>query len=553
MRRTDVNSNGWGLVGGAMLLVGALFVGASPSVSAEDDGTKTVRIESLCGSESQTQTLVAEVKSRLPDYEVHLGGGEEEGGAGTPGVVWANGESETCELQVRTGAETTRLTLASDAEAASIRQAASRVAWLLTATRVPTEAPEAGGEPPQEEAEEEEAAGEETESGESMAREEMETDASASEESETQGEKPPEEEGGEGATTEDEASEPSETASETEAADAEDRVWRDVRYQVAIVPPLYEPSFDEPVAPQFAAHLVGVQYGLRGIEFGFANIKTGFARGFQFGGIFNYVGGEVVGAQLSSGANWTMGDVRGVSSAMGGNLADNVNGLQLAGGVNVALGDVSGAQLALGGNLAGGHVEGVQSAAVNVAGGMPGAQIGLLNLSRRVEGFQVGLLNVARDSDVSLGLLSVNWARPLYVNLWEDLTGFSMFELKHGSRRIHNIVVTGYNPFFSEPVGVVGAGLGTHLGRRPLSADIDLLGMYVVPGGGVAPAAWGQLRGTLFFSLTERFALMGGVSLNVLAAEGSGSTIAVSDSVPSINIEESLAWVWPGLHAGLRF
>lgn len=44
-------------------------------------------------------------------------------------------------------------------------------------------------------------------------------------------------------------------------------------------------------------------------------------------------------------------------------------------------------------------------------------------LGGKVDGLQVGLLNIASESDVSVGLVNINYDRPLYLSTWADELG----------------------------------------------------------------------------------------------------------------------------------
>ena len=102
------------------------------------------------------------------------------------------------------------------------------------------------------------------------------------------------------------------------------------------------------------------------------NCLGGTLDGFQVAGGGNIVGGDVEGVQGTLGLNLVGGHVRkrSLQMAVGGNMVGrNVEGLQGAVGLNVGGGDLNGLQVAGGGNIAGGRGRGVQAAiGLNVIG-----------------------------------------------------------------------------------------------------------------------------------------------------------------------------------------
>lgn len=119
--------------------------------------------------------------------------------------------------------------------------------------------------------------------------------------------------------------------------------------------------------------IAGYHAKLNGIELGWLlNMKGIEARGAQFVGGANIVGGDLEGIQGALGLNLVGKHVRGRSLqlAFGGNIVGrNVEGLQGAGGLNVGGGDFNGLQIAGGGNIVGGRGRGAQAAmGLNVIG-----------------------------------------------------------------------------------------------------------------------------------------------------------------------------------------
>jgi hypothetical protein len=529
----------------------AVTLVAPPSRSASSSELPdrlTLEVGEAC-DEGNADKLTDALGARLEEVEVvrrlvsERGRSEQKEGL----LRWRAADGKGCELAFVYGTSgeesTSTVGLASDADPSAIRNAASRMAWVM-ANREPASPRTESSSPSESETPEEEPAEEQSE--------EAETEESESEQEDSSND-------GEG--DEEDESSPSDVFG------TGDKV--PVRGTVVPLLSYPKPEPDRPV-PNYAFNFIGDNYGLAGLEFGvLANIERGYAEGVQLGGIGNWVSGPVRGLQVGGLANVALGRVEGVSvaavatvtgdleggalSLFGGNLAlGDVNGVQAAQGVNWATGDVTGGQLASL-NVAR-NVGGFQLGALNVARDVEGVQAGALNLGREVEGLQAGVLNIAKTSDVSVGLLNINWARPLYVSSWMNELGVVSLGLQHGSQHFHNIFRVGYQPFLTPNLGVAGFGFGGHfpLGEWPMYLDVDGLFNMVVWEGDVRTRAapWGQIRLTAGVELLPRLALYGGTSLNVSGSYGEG-TIQPSGALPSLG-EGGGPYLWPGFFAGIR-
>ncbi len=128
------------------------------------------------------------------------------------------------------------------------------------------------------------------------------------------------------------------------------------------------------VTTNFSLNIIaGYHAKLNGIELGWLlNMKGIEARGAQFAGGANIVGGDLEGIQGALGLNLVGKHVRhrSLQLAMGGNIVGrNVDALQGAVGLNIGGGDLNGIQIAGAGNIIGGRGRGAQAAfGVNVIG-----------------------------------------------------------------------------------------------------------------------------------------------------------------------------------------
>lgn len=311
--------------------------------------------------------------------------------------------------------------------------------------------------------------------------------------------------------------------------------------------------------PSYAINVVGRNHGLEGLELGLlVNTERAYVDGAQFALAGNWVSGPTRGFQGSLGLNVSEGEVRGVSAALGLNLGHDLEGVQASLGGNLALGHVQGAQFG-GANWANDEVEGVQIGFANKAGDVAGFQGGLVNVGREVDGVQIGLLNVAKRSEVSLGLLNINWARPLYALGWMNETGMVSMGLRHGSEHVYQIVRMGYQPFEPQRVVAPGVGFGGHfplgaLGSLSTYLETEALYNVALPVDTAThiPSHWGQLRLTFGMEFSRRVAAFAGVSANGIAAEREGRVLAPPTELPSVEVGHGGGF-WPGFYGGVRF
>jgi hypothetical protein len=192
--------------------------------------------------------------------------------------------------------------------------------------------------------------------------------------------------------------------------------------------------------------------------------------GVQLGSVFSYAGRGTRGAQLSGLMNVNDGQGRWV---------------QLAGAVNVNVGDFTGWQGAGFVNHTNKHLQGVQTAVLNVADSGQGVQLGVINLAREFSGFQLGVVNASREmKGLPLGL----------VNLTDDSPRDWLF---YGSNVVYGNLgfrteVNGWVSTIVAGLGESGAvqenagALGWHFGHllkrgRRLSLAADLGFLHVMP------------------------------------------------------------------------
>ena len=323
-------------------------------------------------------------------------------------------------------------------------------------------------------------------------------------------------------------------------------------------------------------------------------VSTGFnavgrnVEGFQASGGFNAIGGDLDGFQAAVGGNVVSGDVEGVQATVGGNLglrnlrgwqaavgANFIGGnvgsrsLQTAVGPNIA-GNLEGTQLSIAGNIAlGWHQEanisysGTQIGMVNIAPGGIGTQIGLLNIAGHVETSQVGLLNVSgRMSGIPIGLISFVKDNPLHLQLWGSDTEVANLGVRLGSRHVYSLLMVGSYPHGDLGRWSSGFGIGGHipLGVR-LFLNVDFITRGVAYTDESREDTWwydertvlNKLRLAIGWEQHKWFSVFGGISLNFLVSDRRNTSDFGFGFDRVYQRDDTTVRVWPGLFAGVQF
>ena len=304
--------------------------------------------------------------------------------------------------------------------------------------------------------------------------------------------------------------------------------------------------------------LMGETAGLDGFELGLGiNREREFVRGLQLAGLANFVGGDVLGAQLAFGANFS-----GTGGEEG--AAGELRGLQLAGGYNQALGGGTGLQWAAV-NLSRQTFAGLQLGAANLAEDVRGMQFGFANgATGRVNGLQLGFVNYASESTVSVGIFSYVRSEPIRPTVTIDSTPLLFVGVRHGSRFVQNIIGFSVGATDATALGGFTYGVGTHFGRR-VFVNLDLV--YTALWGeasaisGVPTATGGTLAGhrlqpraSLGWQILPRFAVYAGAAESLFfTTRGTSLGLAPASLAPVNRSGGSSLYVYPDFHLGLRF
>ena len=302
------------------------------------------------------------------------------------------------------------------------------------------------------------------------------------------------------------------------------------------------------------------------------NVSGGTLDGFQVAVGGNLVGGDVEGVQATVGANLAARDLRAWQVAVGANfVGGNVRseGLQTAVGPNIAR-NLEGTQLSVAANIALNQCQeanisyaGTQISMVNIAPGMIGTQIGLLNIAGHVQTSQVGLLNVSgRMSGIPIGLISFVKDNPLHLQLWGSDTEAANLGVRLGSRHVYSLLMVGSYPHGDLGRWSSGFGIGGHIPlRKQLFLNVDFLTRGVVyTDESREDAGWydehtvlNKLRLAFGWERHKWFSVFGGVSLNFLVSDRRDSSDFGYRFDRVYRRDDTTVRVWPGFFAGVQF
>lgn len=216
--------------------------------------------------------------------------------------------------------------------------------------------------------------------------------------------------------------------------------------------------------------------------------EAGAIRGVQLSGAMNEVHGSVRGVQATYGLNIVGGSAVGVQAGGVNLLKHDMSGFQYGYLFNKVGGNVSGWQLGAVGNVVAGEVRGVQSASlVNKAGSVVGVQDGFLNLADKVRGAQGGFVNVAdnikgvqwgfvniADTMVGpqIGLINIRPDARYFVESWFDETGMTHVSLNYGSPGWYNLIDIAGRGRGSNRASI-GLGFGGRVPSKRLILSLD--------------------------------------------------------------------------------
>jgi Caspase domain len=322
------------------------------------------------------------------------------------------------------------------------------------------------------------------------------------------------------------------------------------------------------VGLQMSAGANLIQGSFRGLQItAGANILRGRGRGLQLVGGANVVDGGFTGLQVAGGANVTTSDMKGFQMAGGVNAADAGHGLQVAGGANLAtsfrglqLGTVNYAE----------SVDGMQMGVVNAAKlSASGFRIGVVNVSRESHGFQFGVINVAKHDDgESFALINVIGNGIHNVSLFATDVLAANIGFKLGGRHLYTNLMAGYQPGDDLAAGPqqfhagtqrfgtgVGVGWRFPVDRGPLGyLELEADWMEIRPvwhWTNNAPAV-SSLRAQVGLNLAPHLVLIAGAGINVAVAPD-GADLDLGWLPGSVaHSGATTVRIYPGLLAGLQ-
>lgn len=273
--------------------------------------------------------------------------------------------------------------------------------------------------------------------------------------------------------------------------------------------------------------LGGLSGGIDVVELGMLlNLSHGSVRGLQVTPGVN-TSTDLTGVQLSGLANIGVGQARGLQASGAVNTATDLEGLQAGGLLNLAVGSVDGAQVTPGINIASGEVNGLQ----------------------------LGLVNVARDSDASIGLISVFWNGFADLEVFGSDEGLALAGLRHGGDHLYNLYFAGARLFDGTPDPAFGLGIGW---RHVLSTDIELstdisFTQIAEQNGLDRQTSVVKLRPLVAWRPTSKFAVFGGPTLNAVVSDGPSPLLDRAFWNLTGTDADTRAGAWIGATLGVRF
>ncbi|TXD35251.1 hypothetical protein FRC96_11260 [Lujinxingia vulgaris] len=453
---------------------------------------------SACADKNAADELRAELALRLPELDVS---DDTTSAASSPArwrLFWVPEGSDRCVVILRTPSLEHRAQLGPQADPEAIREAASRLAWVITAARQAhsDEARTLGEERALEIVARVQSLGE--------ARADAALDDLFNQEAARR-------------TARSAASLANLSAMRTrEVAEAA----ASQPTSASTLPPLPRPQLEPPGALRLGL-FPGISMGPPGAPLTLNLIGSHErADGAQIG-LINHTASRGSGAQIGLMASWNDGEFEGA---------------QIASAFNYSR-----------------RIEGAQVAAVNVSDSQHGAQVGIVNIAGSIEGTQVGVVNISKDANWPVGLVNISTDYPPRLFGYYALPGHLYTGLSMGGRRLRYIFQSG-TAFFGNS-GSIGLGAGLHLpfDDRPYFADIEAVVMFA----DLSTASSGthvHVRAPLGWRFAQRFALIAGPSLNIYSTDSAsnrdyGSPVALID----LRQNNELLQIWVDLMVGVVF
>lgn len=226
------------------------------------------------------------------------------------------------------------------------------------------------------------------------------------------------------------------------------------------------------------------------------NRVLGKVDGWQIGGLFNQVGGEVKGIQVSVGYNQNK---------------QSMHGLQIGGVFNLIKEDYKGLQVSVGLNLVKKQLKGVQIGAINSAKKVQGLQVGLVNFADTSAGYSIGLLNIIRKG---YHKLSMGTNESIDLNV----------ALKTGTSKFYTQLLYGQNLRTNHQLIAIGFGLGreVQLGKQ-FSLSPALSTRYLYQGDWMYANLLNRVDLNLSYRVKSWLSVDAGPAFNIYYSKQTGS------------------------------
>ncbi len=336
-------------------------------------------------------------------------------------------------------------------------------------------------------------------------------------------------------------------------------------FQLSFVPPLSTNGMDNINHTNKVSFniIAGASGGLDGVEVGgLANIIKGNTKGTQLSGFCNVNKGTVNGIQMAGFSNVVTEDFQGIQLAGFNNYAKSATGAQISGFLNTATGSTDATQISGFLNVAADTAKGMQLAGFsNIATkDYSGVQISsFLNRARKVKGAQIGFINLCDSiQGVPVGFFSFvkHGYHKFEVNSNETFQ--SVVSFKTGVNKFYNIFSAGARWTKTEPVWVVGYGIGSEFKLSPkMNLNLDAISYAVLNNMDGYEDNWSsinKLHLAVSYTVQDRFSLFAGPTFNVTVKDNNYDNTTVEPWQTYTKVYDNTTVImYPGFNAGIRF
>lgn len=275
---------------------------------------------------------------------------------------------------------------------------------------------------------------------------------------------------------------------------------------------------------------------------GLANIMMKDVAGVQIAGVYNF-SSNIHGVQIAGTGSVNIQNCYGAMVAGTFNVSKNTTGVQLAGNVNVNTQQLKGVQIAGNLNICKGEVNGVQLASLfNYAGKLKGVQIAFLNIADSSDGYSIGIVNLIIHGYHKLSVSSNEW-QPVNI------------AYKSGNAKLYSILVVGTQLDTKHKAYSYGYGIGSDRRiAKKFYLNPELTHQYIYNGKSSNQNLLSRFQLNLKYRLGKYADIYAGPAVSLLYSKQTepieGYKYDFSNGYPSFSISKQ-ANGWIGWNLGL--